>query len=681
MQQVNFEKFIFMLFPAPAVLFLPLPTKMRHRQSLRRSGNFSAFMKRPLQSTQCNLPQDNRFYQSDNVPDFDLHHRQRLTEPCLSHTNRTDRERRIGDALELIRLLPASARGYVFLKAGASRGLFAKSARYWMELRSHIVVLSRGGPNSGVSALFSVLGCQVSTGGTSRSPILRLRKIKNDRAPRISVSSSYAISLRFENASDAQLWQDALTAACEQRVVGVSDFEFVSPIGRGASGKVFLVRDRASGRKLALKVIDKAKVFQNLSAFSHAVHERLALQLVAGHPFFTRLRYAFQTRSNFYLAIDFYEGGDLYQYLRTHSGRLAEPQARIVCSEVALALDHLHRLGFVYRDLKPENVLLDPQGHIRLADFGLCKLLPADRLTATVCGTHTYAAPEMLSSQPYGISVDLWAFGTFLYHVLRGRTPYEARDLDQVIANMNNKRIRFSSNTSPELVHLIKQLLDWNPDTRFGCGNEGMNEVRRHPFFKSVDWRSIYNREPNSDGLLHFNNYKEMRSAPSPKLAFEKRSGNREPDTSAGDSPSASPGGCDPSSESVETAELDIQGLASAGAGLTSSSGSGDMEEEGLRYRARPRIVVPEKSTVKNIRLGATSLWDGMVAAAESNDLRNFDMVEWGKVSVDHDEDDAAYGDYGLWPLLGVGEALADERMIAGFAYSSTNLQEQPNHL
>ncbi len=581
-----------------------------------------------------------------------------------------ERERKVGDALELLRMLPSTARSYAVIKAGNKRGLFSRSARYWLELRGHIILLMRDGPSSGVSALFSVLGCQISSGGTTRNPILRLRKRHAERSRAGTTAPSYTVSIRLECTSDAEMWAEALTTACEQRVVGVSDFEFVSPIGRGASGKVFLVRDRASGRKLALKVIDKAKVFQNQSAFSHAVHERLALQLVAGHPFFTRLRYAFQTRSNFYLAIDFYEGGDLYQYLRTHQGRLAEPQARIVCSEVVLALDHLHRLGFVYRDLKPENVLLDLQGHIRLADFGLCKLLPTDRLTATVCGTHTYAAPEMLSSQPYGVSVDLWAFGTFLYHVLRGRTPYEARDLDQVIANMNNKRIRFSSSTSPELVHLIKQLLDWNPDTRFGCGIEGMNQVRRHPFFKDVDWRSIYNREDNPDGLLHYSRQQKVHQVDNEQTGVDNECVESNARLCGGQSTSPR----DPLSESVETADLDVNGEPQNLA-MYSSSGSGDLDEDGFKYRTRPRLLVPERSAVSDLRptrSTATSLWDGMVAAVESDDLRNFDMAEWGKVSVDHDEDDVGYGDHSLWPLLGVREVLDDERMIAGFAYSST---------
>lgn len=341
-----------------------------------------------------------------------------------------------------------------------------------------------------ILAVFTVERCLVIR-PRQKSPVL---KISNPSHPN-------HIWLRFDNDADCLAWEKALSAVAAQRVVGISDFEFISPIGKGASGKVFLVSDRSTGEKLALKVIDKAKVFENKSSFRHALDERLALEMVDGHPFFSRLRYAFQTHDFFYLAIDFYDGGDLYQYLRTHNGRLKEPQVRAVAAEVILALEHLHSLGFVYRDLKPENVLLDNKGHVRLADFGLCKFMADKPLTNTICGTHTYAAPEMLVRN-YGKSVDLWAYGVFVYNILRGRTPYEARDLEQVIANMNLRRIRFSSSTSPELVAMIKKLLDYNANTRLGCGLAGILDVRRHSFFKGLDWQKVYTRDEELPGLF-----------------------------------------------------------------------------------------------------------------------------------------------------------------------------------
>lgn len=633
----------------------------------------------------------------------------------------------ISDALALVRTLPHTVRSFAYVKAASKMGLFARFERYWLELRGNVVLLifdnaawaaSRTDRRENViAAVFSVLKCDIVQVRSGKYPVLRIR-----RPP-----SHHTVWVRFESDDDCVMWEKALSNAAAQRVVGISDFEFISPIGKGASGKVFLVRDRANGEKFAMKVIDKSRVFETRSAFRHALDERLALELVDGHPFFTRLRYAFQTRSNFYLVIDFYEGGDLYQYLRTHRGRLAEPQARIVAAEVALALDHLHSLGFVYRDLKPENVLLDSEGHVRLADFGLCKLLPNTALTSTICGTHTYAAPEMLASQSYGVSVDLWAFGTFLYHILRGRTPYEARDLEQVIANMNNRRIRFSSSTSPELVQIIKKLLDWNPETRLGCGADCMGEVRRDPFFAEVDWQKVFLREPNPSGLFEYASRIDREEALArAKADSSSHSGlnsastsntGKRPADSLDDASTDTNGRDIPNGHAGNTIGGDLfstksgsratqapPGKKFAGSGrgeAASSSCSSSPEkmsgvEEEKRYSQK--LSVPETnvsaalprypgsvgrhSKLQDRRVLKTSLWDGMVAAAESDDLRNFDMAEWGKVSVDHDEDDEFYGDASLWPISKARHRLEDERMIAGFSYCSTAAPAPlPSHL
>lgn len=619
------------------------------------------------------------------------------------------------------------------MKSVRNLAVFSRFERYWLELRGATVVMfvddnvyggadlmrgQSGAKDSVISGIFSVEKCQVVRTRNSRSGVLKL----------IKYGHSQHIWLKFDDESECDVWEKALCVAAGRRVVGISDFEFISPIGKGASGKVFLVTDRKTGEKLALKVIDKAKVFESRSGFRHALDERLALELVDGHPFFTRLRYAFQTRAYFYLAIDFYDGGDLYQYLRTHQGRLRESQVRSVAAEVALALEHFHNLGFVYRDLKPENVLLDSKGHVRLADFGLCKLLPTNALTNTICGTHTYAAPEMLAVRNYGRSIDFWAFGVFVYHVLRGRTPYEARDLDQVIANMNNRRIRFSSATSPELVSMIKKLLDWNPETRLGCGDTGMTEVRGHSFFKGMDWRRVYLRENEEGGLFSVSARKlnsQTHSAQSGTHTQVPRNGNTTASGAAAHATNGMEGtrlaqvlleeksdreklrktaGLKMSGEViVEIAPLNV------GAGEVSAQGSNgavgtnvatEVSDETVESSAksrtqRSRRMTRPKSTghlgITRFSMGGkerkfmrvlsdrdqhkgVTLREQMAAAAEQDDLRNFDMSEWGKVSVDNDHDDVNYGDCSLWPISKARRRLVEEeRMIAGFSYCSSS--------
>lgn len=571
-----------------------------------------------------------------------------------------------------------------------------------------------GDDDSVIAGVFSVERCNVVRTRSGRAGgVLRL----------VKPAESQHIWLRFEDDAECDLWEKALSVAAAGRVVGISDFEFMSPIGKGASGKVFLVTDRKTGEKLALKVIDKAKVFESRSGFRHALDERLALEMVDGHPFFSRLRYAFQTRAFFYLAIDFYDGGDLYQYLRTHQGRLREAQVRSVAAEVALALEHLHKLGFVYRDLKPENVLLDSKGHVRLADFGLCKLLPRNSVTKTICGTHTYAAPEMLAVRNYGLSIDLWAYGVFVYHILRGRTPYEARDLDQVIANMNNRRIRFSSATSPELVSMIKKLLDWNPETRLGCGPLGMIEVRGHSFFKGVDWRRVYMMEGEEGGLFSKERKAGARRAPRESTVLSEVSDQGNVGSCAaavaanesGEAPSTqvmmgAVSGSDPTG--IETGSVEIvsevsplntkQGEASiqeSSPMIAASTATEESDETGeSSSRSRPtrnrRMIRPKSAghlggarspaagkERRFVRImseqdqsQSMSLREKMAAAAEQDDLRNFDMSEWGKISVDNDHDDANYGDCSLWPISKARRRLVeDERMIAGFSYCSSS--------
>jgi serine/threonine protein kinase len=489
-------------------------------------------------------------------------------------------------------------------------------------------------PDSAVFySVFSVQGTTIHR--PPRSTTIRIRKR----------GSSQNVWLRCPSELAAAKWEQALAAAATERVACVSDFEFLAPIGKGASGKVFLVRDRQTGRKFALKVIPKSRVFETRSGFRHALDERLALQIVAGHPFFSQLRYAFQTRANFYLVIDFYQGGDLYQYLRLHGGRLAEPQVRMVAAEVLLAIEHLHKCGFVYRDLKPENVLLDAAGHVRLADFGLSKYLPpSSPLTKTICGTHTYAAPEMLAVRHYGTSIDDWALGIFIYHIFRGRTPFEAKDLDQVIQKMNAKQIRFPTSASEELVSVVKRLLDWQPASRLGCGVRGTEDIKDHPFFAAVDWSDIYRRADHPEALYNYDKTCTRRE----RLRKGSKGGRKSADKAVLIDASSSP---------VSQGSP----VSTPAGGSTASS-----PQRGSSLSTTPSGLPEGKPNI----LGLSEVSEPSLA---DDELRNFDLAEWADVSVDQDFDDPTYGDQSFWPMKSVRKRLEDERLIVGFSYTSNS--------
>lgn len=286
-----------------------------------------------------------------------------------------------------------------------------------------------------------------------------------------------------------------------------------------------MVRDRLTAEHLALKVIEKSFVYENDDAYRHALDERLVLEMACDHPFILNLRYAFQTSKRLYLVTEYCDGGDLFDYLKKRGKPFKEPEGRRIAAEILLALEYIHSLGVVYRDLKLENVLLDLDGHVRIADFGLSKLLGKRRhnskrpppppsanlriappkpvnMTKTFCGTREYIAPEMLNGSEYGQSVDLWAFGILLYEILCGRTPFYSRNREEVYSKIESGPLRFPRNLSSEVVSLIRGLLDRNPGTRLGLGPEGISEIKNHEFFQGIDWEGVFLKDEHPDNIV-----------------------------------------------------------------------------------------------------------------------------------------------------------------------------------
>lgn len=285
------------------------------------------------------------------------------------------------DPARLLKALPSLVSGIVRFKKGGIKALGATFETHFAELRGATILLfdaeysdwAGAATNPPVQGLFNVLGCEI----TKKAPgdHLVLRK------PRDITT----IHMDFQGDTSAcKEWERYLTAAAKQHRVTLSDFEILKAIGKGASGKVFLVRDKRTGEMLALKSIDKTTLFKSRSAYRHAIDERLMLELSLNEPFFIQLKYAFQTYRKIYFVTEFCEGGDLFYYLKTHGGTLNEAQARRLSAETILALEYMHTHGIVYRDLKPENVLLDHQGHLKLADFGLCKRLEGGRYVVLI---------------------------------------------------------------------------------------------------------------------------------------------------------------------------------------------------------------------------------------------------------------------------------------------------------
>lgn len=208
--------------------------------------------------------------------------------------------------------------------------------------------------------------------------------------------------------------------------VGLQSFVTIKLLGKGSFGEVYLVRKRSTGILYAMKVLSKDKVRkQNLTRY--AMTENNVLRCIQ-HPFIVRLHCAFQTSAKLMLIIDYCPGGDLGDLLK-RQGKLQIEQATIYASEILLALEELHKREIIYRDLKPDNVLLDGSGHAVLADFGLSKEgINFSDITTSFCGSYAYLAPEVLARAGHGRSVDWYLFGVLLFEMLVGSPPFYHED-------------------------------------------------------------------------------------------------------------------------------------------------------------------------------------------------------------------------------------------------------------
>lgn len=217
--------------------------------------------------------------------------------------------------------------------------------------------------------------------------------------------------------------------------VTVDDFELLKVLGKGSFGKVFMVRLIPTGEIFAMKVLRKSEVVRRRQV-EHTMAERRIMSGI-DHPFIVALRYAFQTQDKLYMVTDYCRGGELFFHLKKFK-TFSEDMVRFFAAELVSALEHLHSMDIVYRDMKPENVLLDADGHIHITDFGLSKdEVASEKGATTFCGTPEYLAPEMLISRKtregYGKAVDWWSLGTLIFEMLTGWPPFYDRNIRKCV--------------------------------------------------------------------------------------------------------------------------------------------------------------------------------------------------------------------------------------------------------
>ncbi|MDP2434668.1 MAG: protein kinase [archaeon] len=306
--------------------------------------------------------------------------------------------------------------------------------------------------------------------------------------------------------------------------VGPNDFELLKVVGRGNFGKVLQVRKKDTGRIYAMKVLQKSDIIA-ADAVRHTLAESSVLRRIS-HPFIVNLKYAFQTDDELFMILDYLNGGELFFHL-SNVDRFDEDRARFYAGEIILALGFLHQKKVVYRDLKPENLLLDMSGHCCLTDFGLVKEdLKYDDRTYTFCGSPEYLAPEILLGRGYGKEVDWWALGTFLYEMLEGLPPFYDDDVRKMNEKILNAPLVFPKHFSPEAKALLRGLLNRDPTKRLGAGSEDAKDIMRDPFFRSINWDDLYHRRMAPSFRPHLASITDTRyfdpqfTSQTPKLSY-----------------------------------------------------------------------------------------------------------------------------------------------------------------
>ncbi len=235
--------------------------------------------------------------------------------------------------------------------------------------------------------------------------------------------------------------------------INYSSFEILECLGSGTFGKVFKVKLKQTGNIYAMKIINKKYLIKN-QQLRYAVTECNVLKQ-AQHPFIITLHFAFQTPDHLYMILDYCPGGDFSYHIAKHL--FEEDEAKYFIAELILSIEHLHNMDIIYRDLKPDNILIDAQGHIKLADFGLAKENVTDnKIAQSFCGSPAYLTPEMVNRKGVGKAADIYGVGAVLYEMMSGTPPFYAHDLSTMYKNISNNNLWFHDYFSEELKDLLK---------------------------------------------------------------------------------------------------------------------------------------------------------------------------------------------------------------------------------
>ncbi|KAJ5095533.1 Serine/threonine-protein kinase psk1 [Penicillium alfredii] len=414
----------------------------------------------------------------------------------------------------------STVRGFTPLASGDEDSDFSTTSSRVAESRPTTSLGSRASPlvqpsvGHGVSALklqldsLSLNGSQTAVSNGHCSEVTSNASVNSD-SDNTEVLTSYEVPLEHDFVSaDAEEEKSETTAAdvagpdadmrnklCRKMTAG--DFEPLLCLGKGSFGTVLLVRHVVTGKLYAQKQFRKASLIVHKKLVEQTKTERTILESVNRHPFVVKLFYAFQDHEKLYLILEYAQGGELFTHLAMER-MFDEDAAAFYMAEMVLALEHLHQnVGVLYRDLKPENCLLDRKGHLLLTDFGLSKIAVSDddRCNSSL-GTIEYMAPEVVQGKPYGKACDWWSLGALGIDLLTGSPPFRANNTAKLQEKIVKQKLVLPYFLGPDAKDLLIRLLRKDPAKRLGYHMpKDLTTIKKHRFFRKIDWAALERRD------------------------------------------------------------------------------------------------------------------------------------------------------------------------------------------
>uniref|UniRef100_A0A7S2FJL0 cAMP-dependent protein kinase n=1 Tax=Florenciella parvula TaxID=236787 RepID=A0A7S2FJL0_9STRA len=285
----------------------------------------------------------------------------------------------------------------------------------------------------------------------------------------------------------AEVASDALS---EHFPLDLASFNVGVTLGTGSFGRVKFATHKIKGSHWAIKMLKKSEVIR-LQQVEHMVSEKTILAALS-HPFIVTLAGTFQDPRYLYMVLEYVVGGEFFTHLR-NAQRLDNNNAKFYAAQVSLIFEYLHSQDFIYRDLKPENLLLDKMGYIKITDFGFAKRVAFK--TYTLCGTPEYIAPEVLLNKGHGKGVDWWTLGILMYEMLVGQPPFVDDDPMGIYQQILAGKVNFPRFIDRNAKSLIKKLLVADLTKRFGCLKAGASDIKNHKWYAGLDWSGLLDKE------------------------------------------------------------------------------------------------------------------------------------------------------------------------------------------